>query len=698
MPNRLAAEPSPYLRQHARNPVDWYPWGPEALERARREDMPILLSIGYSACHWCHVMERESFEDPAVAEVMNRSFVNVKVDREERPDVDQVYMRAVQAMTGHGGWPLTVFLTPDARPYYGGTYFPPTPHQGMPSFRQVLDAAARAFSDRRDDVEAGAGDVVAALTRVAEAGPSVGGALGPAFLDQAYRSLARAFDPAHGGFGRAPKFPQPSTLEVLFRHHARTGDPEALAMAVTTLRRMAAGGIRDHLAGGFHRYSVDARWLVPHFEKMLYDNALLAQAYLDGFRLTGDDALREVAEETLDWMLREMRCPDGGFHTAWDADSEGEEGRFYVWSAREVEEALGPEEARLFRRAYDVTPEGNFEGKSILWLPHDAPALAAALGLDPADLRRRLAAARTRLLEVRSRRVPPFRDEKVLTSWNGLAVRAVAEAGGALGRPDYLAQAERSAAFLLGALRRDGTLFRSFMEGEARIPGFLEDYASLGNALLSLHEATLERRWREEAEWCCRRMLDLFRDDATGVFHDSARDGETLFMRPRDPMDNATPSGNSLAAELLARLGHLLGQEAWVDMARGLAAGEREVTERYPTAFGRLLAVADRLEAPPVEVAVVGRADDPERAALLRAALSPFHRNRTVTGRAPGEGDGGIPLLEGRDAPDGRATAWLCQGYACRAPVTDATALADQMADAGAAGPGRPSGGDDRTG
>ena len=693
MPNRLAGESSPYLLQHAQNPVDWYPWGDEALERARESDRPILLSIGYSACHWCHVMERESFEDPGVAEAMNEAFVSVKVDREERPDIDQVYMRAVQAMTGQGGWPLTVFLTPSGEPYYGGTYFPPVARQGMPSFRQVLDAAARAWRERPDDVRKGAADLLAALRKAHEAAPggAKGAIPGTGLLDEAVRVLTRQYDPVHGGFHGAPKFPQPVTLEVLLREHARTGEGEPLEMALHTLRRMAAGGIRDHLSGGFHRYSVDARWLVPHFEKMLYDNALLARVYLDAWLLTGAADLREVVEQTLDYLLADLRDPGGGFYAARDADSEGEEGRYYLWTPGQVLASLGDEEAGPFMRCYDVTPSGNFEGRNILWLPHDIDAVAHAESMEPEALRSLLATARARLLELRSERVAPARDEKVLVGWNGMALRSLADAGGALGRPDWTEAAAAAADFILDEVRRDGTLLHVWTDGKARIPAFLEDYAALGNALVSLHEATLERRWLTEARWCCEEVLRRFWDDGRGVLHDAEmRDGGGLFMRPRDPMDNATPSGNSLAAELLLRAGHVFGEARYREVAERVMARETDGMARYPTAFGRLLSAVDRAAAEPVEVAVVGPRASGETRALVRTALSVFHRNRTVVGRAPDEPGDGIPLLEGRGMVDARPTAYLCHGYVCDAPVTDAAALARGLAEAARIGTAEP--------
>jgi uncharacterized protein YyaL (SSP411 family) len=677
MTNRLRAESSPYLRQHADNPVDWYPWSDEALTEARRRDVPILLSVGYSSCHWCHVMERESFEDPAVAAIMNELFVNVKVDREERPDLDQVYMKAVQAMTGGGGWPMTVFLTPDTVPYYGGTYFPPEPRHGMPSFPQVLRAASEAYRSRRDRVvESGtrlveALERAAALTEEAHAGVEV--------LDSVHRALSSQYDAAHGGFGRAPKFPQPVTLELLLRHHARTGDDDALDMVVHTLRRMAAGGLRDHLAGGFHRYSVDARWLVPHFEKMLYDNALLASAYLSAHQVTGHADLRGVAEETLDYLAADMRAPDGGFASARDADSEGEEGLFYVWTPEAVEEILSPDDAKLFSRLYDVSPGGNFEGKSILHLPHDPEAVARAEGIDEDALHARMVAARAKLLAARARREPPFRDDKVIVSWNALAIRAFAEAGAALGRWDWVDLARESAEFVWSALRPDGRLLHVYMEGRAKIGGFLDDHAALGNALLSVHGATLEVRWLEAARWLCDEIVSRFWDDSEGTVFDTASDAERLVMRPRDTMDNATPSGASLAAELLARAGHVFDDDRYRSTAQRIIDHEAAILERYGPAFGRMLSVLDRSLAEPVEVAIVGPAADEDTRALVRAAHAPFHRNLTVVGRLAQERVDRVPLLEDRDLVRGRSAAYVCRGYACRLPVTEAEAVAAEL-------------------
>ncbi len=678
MPNRLAHETSPYLVQHADNPVDWYPWGPQALEKARRERRPILLSVGYSSCHWCHVMERESFEDSSVAARMNELFVSIKVDREERPDVDQVYMRAVQAMTGRGGWPLTVFLTPDGEPYYGGTYFPPEPRHGMPSFTQVLEGAGRAWRDRPEEVQTAATELVQALRRSAGRVETVGdGPSGTSLLEHAVASLAAQYDERHGGFGGAPKFPQPVTLDLLLRHHERTREADALQMAVATLRAMARGGIRDHLGGGFHRYAVDAAWLVPHFEKMLYDNALLARSYLDAYRITGDEALRRVAEETIDYLLSDLRSPEGGFYTARDADSEGEEGRFYLWRRPELDDVLGRDLAERFARHYGVSTEGNFEGRNILHLPRD-PGEGPG-GLDIAD---GLAAARLALAERRAERPAPPRDEKVLLGWNGMALRTLAEAGGALGREDYLERAAETAAFLLDALRPEGALLHTWKDGVAKVPAFLEDHAALGNALLSLHEATLDPAWLAQVHGLCEEIMERFWSEEESIFYDAPRDGAPLLVRARDPMDNATPSGGSLAAELLLRAGHLFGESRYEEVARRALASEAPAMSRYPSAFGRLLCVLDRSLAPPVEIAVVGDRADERTRALRAAALAPFLRNRTVTGRAPGASVEGVPVLEGRDARDGAPTAYLCRGYSCRQPVTEPDDLARQIEEA----------------
>ncbi len=684
--NRLALESSPYLLQHAHNPVDWHAWGDEAFRLARETDRPLLVSIGYSACHWCHVMERESFEDAATAALLNEAFVPVKVDREERPDVDSIYMRAVQAMTGHGGWPLNVFVTPEGVPFYGGTYFPPARRHQMPAFREVLAAVSQAWQRDREGVERSAGEIRASLARSASerlvwSGPDgeLRGAAAYAVLTrQAARALAVRFDPVHGGFGGAPKFPQPMLIAFLLRHHRRTGDGQALAAALHTLRRMAAGGMRDHLGGGFHRYSVDARWLVPHFEKMLYDNALLARAYLEAWQATGAADLRAVCESTLDYVLADLRHPEGGFLAARDADSEGEEGTFYLWTPDQVDAVLGPEEGARFRRVYDVSAVGNFEGRNILHLPHDVEALARSEGAAPAALEARLAAARSKLLAARAPRPEPFRDTKVITGWSALMARSLAEAGGALGRADYVDAARTAVRFTLAALRDpSGKLLHVWTDGRAKIPALLEDVAALGNALLSLHEATLEPEWLPEAARLCDDILARFWDEAEGMLYDTAVDAEPLVIRPREVTDNAVPSGNSLAVELLLRAARLLERADWRAAAERVLEREAPQVAQWPTAFGHLLAQMEEELAEPVEVVIVGAREDRATRALIGAALRPFVPGRVVTGAAPGEEpQPTIPLLQGKTARGGHAAAYVCRARVCGEPVADPDALA----------------------
>ncbi len=687
MSNRLAEETSPYLLQHAGNPVDWRPWGEESLSLARSTQRPILLSIGYSSCHWCHVMERESFQDAEIAETMNRLFVNVKVDREERPDVDGIYMRAVQALTGRGGWPLTVFLTPEGEPFYGGTYYPPEPRHGMPSFPQVLEAVHRAWEDRRDEVLTAASEIRELLEestlrptggRADE--DSEGAEVNEGWLAQAAGSLLQRLEPVHGGFGRAPKFPQPVVVQFLLDHHGFTGEQAALDAAVLTLRKMGRGGLRDHLGGGFHRYSVDDRWLVPHFEKMLYDNALLAGTYLRAFLVTGDPEFEHVCREVLGNLLDDFQAPDGGFYTARDADSEGEEGLFYLWSAQEVDKLLGEEDGRLFRRCYDVSPGGNFEGRNILHLPHDLDRIADEENLTPTQLDCRLERSRRTLERARKEREPPLRDEKVLAGWNALAIRSLAEAGASLDEPRYLQAAVRAADRILTVLRPGERLLHQLTNGEARIPGFLEDVAGLGNALLTLHETTLESRWLELAIELDEEVERRFRDPELNLLFDAPADGESLVVRPREPMDNPVPSGTSLAAELRLRLGRLLGDTERVEAARRLVRREGHGAERAPSGFGRLLSVAARLAHAPVEVAVVGPRDDPGTRALLREAHRRFLPGGVITGQEGAETcPVPTPLLAGRGMVGGRPAAYVCRRFACRAPVTTPEALGEEL-------------------
>ncbi|MHB8645617.1 MAG: thioredoxin domain-containing protein [Thermomicrobiales bacterium] len=681
MANRLARETSPYLLQHQDNPVDWYPWGAEALNAARAANKPILLSIGYAACHWCHVMAHESFEDPQTAAVMNDLFVNIKVDREERPDLDTIYMAAVQAITGQGGWPMTVFLTPDGEPFYGGTYFPPEPRHGMPAFRAVLTSVATAYAEKQDDIARN----VAALrehlhTGLQFAGQPNGEAATTAALDAAIDAIGKDFDWVNGGFRGAPKFPQPMTLDFLLRQYVRTGSAQALDMAERTLQKMAQGGMYDQLGGGFHRYSVDAIWLVPHFEKMLYDNALLVPVYLHAHQLTGNDFYRRIATETLDWVTREMVDPAGGFYSTLDADSEGHEGKFYVWTLAEVQDLLGPEDARLVAAYYDVTARGNFEGVNILHVGESLAAVAERVGVDPAALQAALDRARPILFASRETRIRPGRDEKVLTAWNGLMLRAFAEAAAILGRGDYRATAERAADFALSALRRDGKLLRTYRDGASKLNGYLEDYAFLADGLLALYDATFDPHWLNEAHALAETMVAQFWDDADGGFFDTGRDHEALITRPRSVFDNAIPAGNSVAVEVLQRLAVIYDDAAYAEKASRVLNSLWETMTKYPTGFGHLLCALDFALATPQEVALVGEPDAPDMIALRTALRSRFRPNTVVALRLPDASEDDQPaLLRGREQIDGRATAYACERYACKLPVTKPDALAAQL-------------------
>ncbi|MGB3633624.1 MAG: thioredoxin domain-containing protein [Rubrobacteraceae bacterium] len=680
MANRLAEETSPYLLQHKDNPVDWYPWGEEALEKSRVEDKPILLSVGYSACHWCHVMERESFEDEQTARMMNEHYVSIKVDREERPDIDSIYMSAVQALTRHGGWPMTVFLTPDGAPFYGGTYFPPVPSRGMPSFQQVLLSLSDAYENRRDEVLQSAESVRDYLqASTSTAIPKT--TLGPELLDASAESLKSQVDHAFGGFGGAPKFPQPMNVEVLLRHHHRTGDEESLEGVELTLQRMANGGIYDHLGGGFARYSVDERWLVPHFEKMLYDNALLVQLYLETYQLTGDDSYKRVAEETLDYVVRDMTSPEGGFYSAEDADSEGVEGKFYVWTPAEIREALEPEEAELAMRYWGVTEAGNFEGKNILNVPQNPETVATAFGISPDELDERIEKARSKLFDVREGRVRPGRDDKVLAAWNGLMLRSFAFAARVLDRDYYRAVAEKNAAFLLEKLRHDGRLRRSYKDGRARFNGYLEDYAMVADGLVALYEATFETRWLSAADSLCDAMFELFWDAESETFYDTPADHEKLVTRPRDIYDNATPSGTSVAVDVLLKLALLLDRNDYRQRAEAVLENLSGGMEKLPGAFGRLLSALDFHLSRPREVALVGKPDSPDTRALLETVYARYLPNKVVAGRGPEdeESSGLVPLLADRPTRDGRATVYVCEGYACQSPTTDPGELAAQL-------------------
>ena len=648
--NALAHETSPYLLQHKDNPVDWLPWGDEALRRAREEDKPILVSIGYSACHWCHVMERESFEDATTAQVMNERFVCVKVDREERPDVDAIYMEAVQAMTGHGGWPLNVFVTPEQVPFYGGTYFPPEPRHGMPSWQQVLLAVEDAWVKRRDEIREQGERMAQRLQGAGLLRPSEH-AMDPRALDSAEVALSRQFDPQWGGFGGAPKFPPHSALEFLLAR----GETR---MSLSTLHAMRTGGIFDQVAGGFSRYAVDRTWTIPHFEKMLYDNALLARAYLHGWLAGEDPRLRRTCEETLDWMAKEMVAPEGGFYSALDADSEGVEGKYYVWSLDELRSALEPDDLEAAVAYFGVSEEGNFEGLNHLEGRGPEP---------PAEQRARI---RARLYEVRERRVRPGLDDKRLTAWNALAIHAFAEAGAALERDDLLGVARRAADFVLGSLRTDdGRLLRTFNDGRAKLNAYLEDHAFLLEALLALYEATFEERWFTEARATADAMIARFADREQGGFFTTSDDHETLVARRKDLEDNPIPSGGSSAALGLLRLAALTGEATYEAAAAGQLQLLHELAPKHPTAFGHLLQAVDFHLNPVREVALVGD-DDGALARVVRSRLRP----RLVL--AGGAADGAVPLLAGRTEPG----AYVCENFACQRPVTDPTELEDLLA------------------
>jgi uncharacterized protein YyaL (SSP411 family) len=675
MANRLAQETSPYLLQHSENPVDWYPWGEEAVARARDEDRPILLSVGYSACHWCHVMERESFEDPETAAYMNEHFVNVKVDREERPDVDALYMEAVQAMSGQGGWPMTVFLDPEGVPFYGGTYFPPDEGRGMPSFRMVMEAVVEAFEDKRDEIRARAAETRSRLGAIGRVEPSQ--APEAALLEEAVGRLLEAADPRRGGFGAAPKFPPAAALELLL---ARA--PEGAEVVERTLDAMMAGGIYDQLGGGFARYTVDADWLIPHFEKMLYDNALLARAYLHGWQALGHDRHRRVCEETLEWALREMRGPEGGFYSALDADSEGEEGRFYVWTPEEVRAALAGVDDGDGRAAastteevlrfYGVTERGNFEGRNVLHLSGDE--WREVLDIREESATPNLWEARRLLLEARGERVRPGLDDKRLASWNALMVAALAEAGAVLGRADFLEAARECAEFLLERMRDgEGRLLRTYKDGDARLNAYLEDHAFLLEALLTLYESTFEPRWYEEARRLADLTIDRFGDPERGGFYSTSADHESLIARRKEIGDHPIPSGNSSAAMGMLRLAALSGERSYERQAEGVLRLFAAPAARHPEAFAHLLRALDFHLAPTQEVALVGEGlSDLERPVRSR------HHPHLVLAGGP-EGSEAPELLRDRPAVDGRPAAYVCENFTCKAPVTDPRALSELL-------------------
>ena len=685
MPNRLADETSPYLLEHAGNPVDWHAWGPAALERAVREERPIFLSIGYSACHWCHVMEHESFENEQIAAQLNDHFVSIKVDREERPDLDQIYMAAVQMLTGRGGWPMSVFLTPQLKPFYGGTYFPPQARMGMPGFDQVLTAVADAWANRRAEVLEAADRMTAQLSTIGNLPPAAKAPSRDVFA-AAERALERIFDPHNGGFGAAPKFPHPFQLRLLLRLWKASRRQATLDMVCLTLDKMSAGGIYDHLRGGFHRYSVDERWLVPHFEKMLYDNALLAPCYVEAFQVTGEQRYANTARETLDYLLAEMRSPAGPFYSTQDADSEGEEGKFYVWTPAEVEQLLGPARAKTFCYVYDVSDVGNFEGKNILNQPKTLAQCGQILKRDPAELAAELADCRASLLATRSKRIAPRLDDKVLVSWNGLAIAALAQAGIALGEPRYTDAAAKAARFILATMRReDGRLYHTYRDGRARFDAYLDDYACLADALVTLYEADFDETWIDEATKIADVILKHFTDRDRGGFFYTADDHETLVARPKDVQDSSTPSATAMAVTALARLGKLTGRTDYLEAADATLRLFTDLLREHPTAAGQMLLALDFHLGPTPELVIVGGSDTaatdrvrddlrqrfwPAKIVALRPArhespaLAPI-----FAGKSPDGGISASGAAESKAVSAADPTLYVCENFACAEPV-----------------------------
>ena len=708
--NRLGREQSPYLLQHAHNPVDWYPWGADAVAKARREQKPIFLSIGYSTCHWCHVMERESFERPEIAELLNRWFVSIKVDREEHPDLDQVYMHAVTALTGQGGWPLTVFLTPELKPFFGGTYFPPERRGTMTGMKELLPAVAEAWRARREELRASADELTAALGRLLNRDVAPG-IFSEQLLHAAFNQAAGAFDPAHGGFGDAPKFPRPHELTFLFRYWARTGAAQSLEMATATLDHIARGGIHDHLGGGFHRYSTDSQWLIPHFEKMLYDQALLARAYLEAYQITRRPEYAEAARGIFAYVLRDLADARGGFYSAEDADSEGEEGKFYAWTQADVLRVLGEEEGGLFARFYGVTLEGNFSaegsaeggsvsgggsssasggehGASVLHIDQPLDAFAALNGLAPDALRRRLAASRERLFAERAARTRPHRDDKILTSWNGLMIASLASGGAALDEPRYLEAARRAADFILGPLVRDGILLRRERRGDARYPGTLEDYAFFADGLLALYEATFEPRWLAEAKRWTDAMVRRFWDEERSGFFFRGKDEEPLIVRAKELYDGATPSGSSVAVLVLLRLGRLTADERLETLGRRALEAAAPLLTQTPFAYPAMFAAVDVALGPTQEIVIAGDPGSPDTAAMLRAVHERFLPRAVAVLHPQGPERAAvealIPYVKAQESLGARATAYVCEHFVCTLPTHDLTQLIELLQASGA--------------
>ncbi|MEX2091744.1 MAG: thioredoxin domain-containing protein [Pirellulales bacterium] len=684
MPNHLASESSPYLLQHRNNPVDWYPWGEAAIEKARREEKPIFLSIGYSACHWCHVMEHESFESEEIARVLNEHFVSVKVDREERPDLDQIYMNAVQMLTGRGGWPMSVFLTPELKPFYGGTYWPPTGRHGMPGFDQILAAVIDAWKNRREHAITAADQLTEEIQKVGAAeGGGDADSLSLDLIGAAVNQLGRIFDSTFGGFGQAPKFPHPMDLQLLLAAYSRNREAALLDMVRLTLDRMAAGGIYDHLGGGFARYSVDARWLVPHFEKMLYDNALLARAYTDAYLVTGEANYARVVRETLDYVLRDMTDPAGGFYSTEDADSEGEEGLFYTWTPDEIDAVLGEERGATFGRVFDVSDIGNFEGRSILNLPKTLKQCAKLLKRTPEDLAEELAESKRGLFAVREKRVHPSKDDKVIVAWNGLMIDAMARASAALDdAADFLFAAHAAADFILENMRReDGRLLHTWRNGTAKLDGYLDDYTTFANALVSLYEVSTNERYLNEAVALTDLVIEKFSDSECGGFFYTASDHETLLTRTKELTDSSVPSGNAMAATVLIRLGKLLGRQDYLDSAALTLATAATTMQRAPMAAGQMLLALDPFVGPSRELVLIGNFEK-QTALDAWGELQTRYLPRTVIAIRSSEPDPNVPhssrlddLFVGKASPDGEPVLYVCENFACQEPAVGLAAI-----------------------
>ncbi|PQO31523.1 thioredoxin domain-containing protein [Blastopirellula marina] len=678
MPNRLEHESSPYLLQHANNPVDWFPWGEEALEVARDQQKPIFLSIGYSACHWCHVMEHESFESQEIADYLNAHFVCIKVDREERPDLDQIYMNAVQLLTGHGGWPMSVFLTPELKPFFGGTYWPPTASRGMPGFDQVLRAVIDAWTNRREMAQQQSEILTERLQSIG-AGAAESTEIPPGRIGMAVRQMEQSFDERHGGFGQAPKFPHTMNVDLLLRNYVETRNEHSLKIVAITLDKMSRGGIYDHLGGGFARYSVDAKWLVPHFEKMLYDNALLVSNYVDAFRLTKFPRYAQVVRETCDYILRDMTDELGGFHSTEDADSEGEEGKFYVWEPHEIHQLLGDETiAQRFCYVYDVTESGNFEGHSILNLKQPLAQFAEELQTSEEELAEEMANGRQVLFNARYDRVRPGKDDKILASWNGLMIEALAKAGAALGEPRYLAAATQAAKFVLEKMTdANGRLLHTYRHGKAKLPAYLDDYSYLASAMFALYEATFDATWLDECHRLMQVAIEHFYDQEEGGFFYTADDHEALIARNKDFYDNSIPSGNGMAALVLAKLGKLIGDNELLRLAEATVVAGADVLQKHPLAAGQLLIAYDFLQNPGKQVVLAVESDDPSLPAIVGQLHSQYLPRTLLAVQVGDTQPSGLlqSLLEGKKPQAGEPTIYACENFQCQAPVSAASYL-----------------------